>query len=147
MIHEEMYWPEIAGLTLEHVIALGRASTPGAFYDMLQSGLTAKGQCPFCDREHLQGEICYENDKAFIFIPPGDFHRNKGVLERKFVIVLKRHTADPGSITDAETLCLQRCRRYLKKYRDCYQADILCLSYQSVCLSELFNFRRFNKIR
>ena len=123
MIHEALDWPEIAGLSLEHVIALGRTGTPGAFYDMLQSGLTAKAKCPFCDMAHLQGTICYENKLAYVFIPPGDFNRNKGALEHKFVIVLKRHTADPSTLTNRETLALQHCRRYLKQHHNCYHPD------------------------
>lgn len=122
-IHEGFVWPIISGLTLEHVIALGRASTPGAFYDMLQAGLTAKNSCPFCDTQLLRGEIVYGNNYAFVFIPPGDFNRHKGVLERKFVIVLKRHTTDPSTMSDNETLGMQRCRRYLKKRKGCYNSE------------------------
>lgn len=119
MIHEEFLWPSIDGLTLEHVIALGRTSTPGAFYDMLHAGMNTKERCVFCNPSLLKGEIVYENNSCFAFIPPGDFNRHKGALAKKFVIVLKRHTADP-ILSDAEALGMNRCRRYLKKKFGCY---------------------------
>lgn len=120
-IHEEFEWPTISGLTLEHVVALGRCSSPAAFYDMLQAGKQAKKQCPFCDPSRLKGEIVYENNYAYVFIPPGVFNRHEGALQKKFVIVLKRHTSDPSTLSDAETLAMQRCRRFLKRNQDCYK--------------------------
>ncbi len=129
MIHESLVWPTITGLTLEHVIALGRCSTPEAFFDMLQSGLVAKKSCPFCDPSHLKGEIVYENNHAYVFIPPGIFNRHEGALRNKFVIVLKRHVSDPSVLSDAETLSMQRCRRFLKKHHDCYNKTSGGISY------------------
>jgi hypothetical protein len=119
MIHEGFEWPTIPGLTLEHVIALGRTSTPGAFYDMLHAGLNTKESCVFCNPHLLKGEIIYDNDTCFAFIPPGDFNRHKGALAKKFVIVLKRHTANPV-LRDGEVLGMNRCRRYLHKKFGCF---------------------------
>ncbi len=119
MTHEAFVWPTISGLTLEHVIALGRTSTPGAFYDMLHAGLNTKETCVFCNPALLKGEVVFDNDSCFAFIPPGEFNSHKGSLAKKFVIVLKRHTADP-ILTDAEALGMNRCRRYLKKHFGCF---------------------------
>lgn len=129
MIHENFAWPIFGGLTLEHVIALGRCSTPEAFYDMLQAGLQAKSQCPFCDRARLKGEILHSNDHAYVFIPPGIFNRHEGALRHKYVIVLGRHTADNSSLSDEETLAMQECRRWLKNNRGCYGEDSGGMSY------------------
>ena len=129
MIHEQYVWPTIPGLTLEHVIALGRCSSPEAFYDMLLAGRRAKKRCSFCQTNLLKGEIVYENAHAYVFIPSGTFNRHTGSLSKKFVIVLRRHTDDPSSLSDAETLSLQRCRRYLKKHQKCYQKGAGGMSY------------------
>jgi len=119
-IHEEFDWPTIPGLTREHVIALGRSSSPEAFYDMLTAGKRGKHRCPFCDLKYLSGEVVYENQYAYIVVPPGIFNRHAGALAKKFVIVLKRHTFDPSSLSDAEVIAMQRCRRQLKKRFGCY---------------------------
>lgn len=119
MTHESFVWPTIPGLTLEHVIALGRTSTPGAFYDMLHAGLNTKETCVFCNPHLLKGEIVYDNNNCFAFIPPGEFNRHKGALAKKFVIVLKRHTANPV-LTNAEALGMNRCRRYLMEKCGCF---------------------------
>lgn len=129
MIHKQFEWPIIRGLTEEHVIALARCGTPSSFYDMLHAGRNARGKCPFCDRTHLSGTVPYENNYAFVLEPPSDFNRQAGALDKKFVIVLKRHTGDPSTLSDAETLGMQRCRRFLKKRKGCYQRSSGGISY------------------
>jgi hypothetical protein len=129
MIHEQYVWPRIPGLTLDHVIALGRCGTPESFYDMLQAGQEAKGQCPFCERARLKGTILHSNDHAYVFTPPGTFNRHEGALRHKYVIVLDRHTADISSLSDAEVLAMQDCRRWLKENRGCYSEDSGGMSY------------------
>ncbi len=119
MIHEGFGWPTIPGLTLEYVIALGRTNTPGAFYDMLHAGMNTKERCVFCNPALLKGEIIFDNASCFAFIPPGGFNRHQGALAKKFVIVLKRHTANPV-LTDAESLGMNRCRRYLMEKFGCF---------------------------
>lgn len=120
MIHNEFIWPEVPGLPREYVIALGRCNKPGAFHNMLQSGLHPDGPCVFCNRTRLKGEIIHSNEHAFMFIPPGDFNRHAGVLERKFVIALVRHGGVPVFTRD-ELDGINECREILHKDYGCFR--------------------------
>lgn len=86
-IHDILDWPKVPGLTQGQIATLGRSGSPAQFWGMANAYF--QGKCPFCNREHLVGEVLHEDEHWFLLKPPGTYNRHAAKLEEKLVLVLK----------------------------------------------------------
>ncbi len=89
-IHETLDWPKVKGLTEQQVVTLGRCGTPQQFWSMATTFLA--GTCPFCQREHFDGDVAKEFKYWFVFQPYGTYNRHSGSLMTRWVVAYRTRT-------------------------------------------------------